>query len=396
MDDYFVRHPIFNENITICGYYLDVGARTRSLVLVDAATEALEVSAQIEDVTILSDNMMSFFEFSLDLLDGKKYLIRSETDTIKTVIIFGKTMTVTREQCKAMRERGYLTALHSSHVVKNSILADYADIIHIEFPVNSQTVLMGLIKQYKKRVTFLASRIETWETFEKAKEMGCALFQGYFFLKSKESLQQKEIKSLDTSIMSVLIELSSPEPRFHTISDYIEHDLGLSYRLLRLVNSAYMAPRYNINTIFQALTYIGLRELYQWVSMLMLNGIKNDENSELIKMSLIRGKLMALIAQKLRLPYAGSEPFFAGMFSLIDIILDKNMQQLLPELPLTEDVKDALSGKYNTLSRILSFIIDYEKAKWKKIDGEYPLNLLKPDDMVSLYLEALKWSKCDA
>ena len=69
-----------------------------------------------------------------------------------------------------------------------------------------------------------------------------------------------------------------------------------------------MAPKYRIKSISHALTYLGTRELHQWISMLMFNDIKSEENGELVKMSLIRGKLMALIAQELQIGQPGSEP----------------------------------------------------------------------------------------
>jgi EAL and modified HD-GYP domain-containing signal transduction protein len=241
-------------------------------------------------------------------------------------------------------------------------------------------------------VTFLADRIETWSDYKTARDMGYALFQGYFFLWPSTSLQQKEIKALDVCLISILSELDKPEPDFKNISEIIEHDLGLSYKLLRLVNSAYMAPKYRIKSISHALTYLGTRELHQWISMLMFGGVRNTENTELIKMSLIRGKLMVLVARELQLGDSGSEPFFTGLFSLIDVILNRDINELLVGLPISEDVKVALRGEGNTLQTLLAFIVSYEQAEWHKIEDKYPLNTITPERMVSLYIEAHKWA----
>ncbi|NLA87544.1 MAG: HDOD domain-containing protein, partial [Clostridiales bacterium] len=225
-----------------------------------------------------------------------------------------------------------------------------------------------------------------------SKDMGYALFQGYFFLWPSGSLQQREIKALDVNLVSILAELDRTEPDFKNISEIIEHDLGLSYKLLRLVNSAYMAPKYRIKSISHALTYLGTRELYQWISMLMFSSVKNSDNSELIKMSLIRGKLMALAAQELGLSDIGSEPFFTGLFSLIDVILNRDINDLLIGLPFSEDVKSALRGESNALQSLLTFVISYEQADWQKIEGKYPLSKITPQKMVTLCIEAHKWA----
>jgi EAL and modified HD-GYP domain-containing signal transduction protein len=244
-------------------------------------------------------------------------------------------------------------------------------------------------------VLLLAENIETWGDFKVAKDMGFDIFQGYFFLWPTGSLVQKEIKSLDVCLVGILQELEKPEPSFKAISDLIEHDLGLSYKLLRLVNSAYMAPKYKIRSISQALTYLGTRELHQWISMLMFSGVKNDENSELVSMSLIRGKMMALIAQELQMPQSGSEPFFTGLFSVIDVILNREMNTVLTGLPLPDDVKAALTGGGNELSALLDFVVAYEQANWQKVESKAPMNKIPPQQLVSFYLAAHQWSKVE-
>jgi EAL and modified HD-GYP domain-containing signal transduction protein len=153
-----------------------------------------------------------------------------------------------------------------------------------------------------------------------------------------------------------------------------------------------MAPKYRIKSISHALTYLGTRELHQWISMLMFNGVKSDDNAELIRMSLIRGKMMALAAQELQLSLNDSEPFFTGLFSLIDVILNREINDLLVGLPISEDVKIALRGEGNELQSLLDFVVSYEQAEWQKIDGKFHLSKITPQKMVSFYIKAHKWA----
>jgi c-di-GMP-related signal transduction protein len=154
-----------------------------------------------------------------------------------------------------------------------------------------------------------------------------------------------------------------------------------------------MAPKYKIKSISQALTYLGTRELHQWISMLMMGGIRSEDNSELVVMSLIRGKLMALVAQEIRIADAGAEPFFTGLFSLIDVILNRDMNTILIGLPLPDNIKTALLGGGNILSELLDFIVCYEQADWRKLEGKYLMSLVLPERMVTLYIEAHKWAR---
>lgn len=393
MDEYFARHPIFDKNTEVCGYHLVIGPGTSGIIF---DTEGSADLVDIDDFSELSDRLRIFMDYSNDLTVEENRQIMSGEGAAPSVVIFSKNSAVKAENCEGIKSLGYQIAIHSTHILQNPALVEYADIIQMDFPAVSQTIQFSIIKQFKDKVAFMANRIETWDDYKKAGSMGYELFQGYFFLKPRDIQERRELKSLDKSLVSVLEELDSPGLSYARISLLIEHDLGLSYRLLRLVNSAYMAPKNKIKTISQAIVYLGTHELHQWIAMLMLGDIKNEQNSELIKTSLIRGKLMALLARKLRLAHSGSEPFFTGLFSLIDVILNKDMEELLIGLPLPDNVQSALSGKDNDLKRLLTFVTDYEQGRWHKVEGKYPAHQIKPENMVSLYIEALKWSKYGA
>ena len=167
----------------------------------------------------------------------------------------------------------------------------------------------------------------------------------------------------------------------------------MSYKLLKLVNSAYFAPWHKIKSIMQALVFLGTRELHQWISLMMLQNMQNVENAELIRMSLVRGKLMLLIAQELQYREASWEYFFCGIFSFIDVLLHKSMESILEELPLPLKVKQALVGEENDIRKILNLIIDYENAQWHKVYSQYPISTIGPDKFVDLYSSALKWAQ---
>lgn len=396
MDDYIARQPITNCKALVGGYHLIFGQSTVNLLNVTKSgyTEFGQVTQSLffETLSELSDHTtcyIDYFEGLIGIIDN--YHVNSEHDA-GTVILFGKNAPVCADVCLLLKSRGFKLAFDSACFCDNAPAVEFADIMMIEFTHMSLTTQVGFINQFKNKVTFFANNIQTWSDYKVAKDMGYTLFQGYFFLWPSGGLQQKEIKTLDVCLIGIIAELDKPEPSFKSISDIIEHDLGLSYKLLRLVNSAYMAPKYRIKSISHALTYLGTRELHQWVSMLMFNGVKSAENSELIKMSLIRGKLMALVAQDLQLSHPGSEPFFTGLFSLIDVILNKDINDLLVGLPITEEVKIALRGEGNDLQSLLGFVVSYEQAEWQKIADRYPLSKISPQRMVSLYIEAHKWA----
>jgi EAL and modified HD-GYP domain-containing signal transduction protein len=396
MDDYIARQPVTNGKAQVCGYQLLLGPKTRQL-LNQTRTGYSEFglitqSTFFETLGELSDNMAAYLDYSQELAAMTDKLPVNRELSESMVIVLRKGADLDADVCRKLKSGGFKLAFDSSFFIDDGIAVELADVMIINFPMISLTVQADFISKYKSKVSFLADRIETWSDFKAARDMGYTLFKGYYFLWPSGSLQTKEIKALDVCLVGIIAELDRPEPSFKNISELIEHDLGLSYKLLRLVNSAYMAPKYRIKSISHALTYLGTRELHQWISMLMFNGVKSEDNYELIKMSLIRGKLMSLAAQELEFSHSGSEPFFTGLFSLIDVILNKDISDLLVGLPISEDVKIALRGQGNELQSLLAFVVSYEQAEWQKIEDKYPLNKITPQRMASLYIEAHKWA----
>lgn len=394
MDDFMARRPITDNKARVCGYHMLFGPHTGAILntAIVGYTEFGQVKQSQFFTTLdeLSEHSAVYLDYTEGLLD----IIDSHTalqEPSDRIILFKKGLYVHTDTCKKLKARGFKLAFDSSFFSNGATPPEAADIMIVEFPMTSLAVQSGLIRKYRNKVAFLADKIETWSDFRVARDMGYALFQGFFFLWPTDSLRQKEIKALDVCLIGILSELDKPEPDFKNISEIIEHDLGLSYKLLRLVNSAYMAPKYRIKSISHALTYLGTRELHQWISMLMFSGVKSAENSELIRMSLIRGKLMALTSQELQLKSTGSEPFFTGLFSLIDVILNRDIRDLLVGLPISEDVKIALRGEGNELQSLLKFVVSYEQAEWQKIEDN-PLNVITPQRMVSIYMDAHRWA----
>jgi EAL and modified HD-GYP domain-containing signal transduction protein len=240
-------------------------------------------------------------------------------------------------------------------------------------------------------VVFLAEKIETREDYKKAAELGYDLFQGYYFSKPA-MIKSKDIKTVNSSLLAVIDELNKTEPSYFRITDIIESDLGLSYKLLRLANSVYIGAKYKVKSITQALNYLGTRELYQWISLMILKDLQYNENGELIKQSLIRGKLMNTLAIEFHQRDQNSDYFFIGIFSLIDVILSKSFEELLVGLPLSDKVKNTLLGEKNDMRELLDCIASVERAEWDMLDRYQVLQSIGPERFMENYVEAIKWA----
>ena len=333
MDVYIARQPIFDRNMNIYGYELLYRqSEKNSFVGIDddqATAELIYNSFLVIGLNDLTEGTKAFINFSKELLESDVPLLLPKENIIIEILEREEATRSTVDACERMRSLGYSLALDDFILDDNNLpLLDMADIVKVEFPSLALHLQRDLIKRYKTKVKFLAEKIETREEYQQAVELGYDLFQGYFFSKPC-IVNSKEIVSINTNLFSIIEELNEKDPSYTKIAEIIKRDLGLSYKLLKLSNSVYFGSRYKIKSIPHALSYMGIKELYQWISLMLLKDLQNVENAELIKVSLIRGKLMDLLAAELNKKNDNTDYFFTGMFSFIDILLNKKMDQVL-------------------------------------------------------------------
>jgi len=397
MNIYIARQPIFDRKSRIFGYELlfrQSGENCFHEMDDDIATAELIYNAfLVFDIDSITDGTKAFINFSKALVNSDFLELLPKNRIAVEILEREKATQATLDACRKFKMLGYTLAM-DDYVLDsdNEPLLELVDIVKVDFPVVSQPRQADLIRKYKDKVKFLAEKIETREEYADAVRLGYDLFQGYFFSKPV-MMKTKDIGLVSSNLLRVLEELNTPEPSYRKISDIVQSDLGLSYKLLKLVNSAYIAPRSQIKSIRHALGYLGMKELHQWFSLMMLKEMQSPENAEMLKQSLIRGKLMSVIAQEKNLSDSTSEYYFTGIFSQIDAILNKDLGEILTGLPLTDRVKQALLGEPNELRAMLECVISFEKGAWKELAARRLPELVSPARFMHLFIDAVKWVK---
>ncbi|MEA4894321.1 MAG: HDOD domain-containing protein [Oscillospiraceae bacterium] len=338
MDVYIARQPIFDRQMRIYGYELlyrksDENAFTEMDDDI-ATSELIYNSFLVAGLNKLTDGTKAFINFSKDLIDSKLPYLLPKDSVVFEILERKEATEATIEACDRLKALGYELAL-DDFVIDDSFLPlfDKVDIIKVEYPSVSLEDQSRLVKENRNGTRFLAEKIETREDFQHAFDIGYDFFQGYFFSKPT-IINSKEIASISANIIAIADELKNPEPSYDVISEIIMSDLGLTYKLLSLANSVYMGARGKIRSVKQALSYIGINEMNQWINIMMVRDLQNVENAELVKLSLIRGKFLELLAKELKYTDKASECFLTGMFSFIDVLMNKPMGEVLEGLPL--------------------------------------------------------------
>lgn len=402
MENYIARQPVFNRRKEIFGYKLMLCKNLRNHYYnqLGKQEDAEELYRQLcfAGFNETPEQPSAFLDFFGELLESRIPLLPRQ----HVIVECGDSELTDISLIENIKAQGYRLALDASENSSQERV-ELSDIVRIDFSALSleaqlnqmESILithLNRIENVAVRVKFLAYNVETWEDFEKAHAIGYDYFQGNFYMKPLPG-KHGDMRSFNTTILRVIAELGQPEPRFKEISNIIEHDLNLSYGLLKLVNSAYFAPKNKVKTIAHAVTALGLNELNMFMSAMIVKYAQSPENTELVRCSLIRGKLMELLAAQKNIPQKGSEAFFTGMFSLIDVILNKTMEEVVSELPLTDTVKEALAGIDNNLKKLLDMVRDYEQAAWDTFLSVYNLDAAGQENLMNLYLTALKWAE---
>ncbi|HVI39902.1 MAG TPA: HDOD domain-containing protein [Anaerovoracaceae bacterium] len=400
MDIYIARQPIFNQDLSLFGYELLHRRNTNNCYENEdhsgATAELVRNSFLVLDFDNLTDGTRGFINFTQDLLEAEIPQILPKEKVVVEILETVAATDIVIEDCKKLKDEGYILALDDLIFDRTDLdytpLIELADIIKIEFPSTDKQKQRELIKKYKNKVTFLAEKVETREEYKEAAAMGYELFQGYFFCKPI-MMKSKEIASLNIHLIEILKELQKAEPDFTKVTETIEKDLGLTYKLLKMANSIYYGARCEISSLRQVVVRLGIHEMKRWISILLIKDFENDENSELIKVCLLRGKLLSLMAHKLKRNVLETDFFFTGVLSSIDIIMDQEMEVILGELALSDEVKKALLGEKGQLRECLDTVLLYERLEFEQAQIKL---LAMGIDLVSfteLYIEALAWQR---
>lgn len=237
----------------------------------------------------------------------------------------------------------------------------------------------------KHGIPLLAEKVETEACFQLCSELGYRYFQGYFF--SKPTLMEgRELSANQLALLNVLAKLQNPNCQVEELEQIVGNDLGLSYKLLKIINSSFYNVGKTVESIQHALILLGLNTLKKWVTLITLSSSKG-KTSELLVMALLRARHCENLAEKLKMK--SDAAFTVGMFSLLDAIMDQPLPLLVDQLPLTDEVKAALLAGQGELGALLKAVSEFQLGNWQVIDARFTEGAV----IQKSYEQALQW--CD-
>jgi c-di-GMP phosphodiesterase len=290
----------------------------------------------------------------------------------------------------AVRElsaRGYTIAL-DDFIFHESLaaLVDAADIVKIDVAAMSAADITEHVRLLRREgLALLAEKVETREVFEFCRELGFDYFQGYFLCRPN-IVRGLRMPASRASILHLLATLQSPETTSQDLERIISQDVSLSFKLLRYINSLYFALPRRIDSIHQAVVYLGTEAIRTWVMLFALSGI-DDKPHELVTTALVRARMCELVGDALGDPDRASL-FTVGLFSTLDAMMDRPMRVVLQALPLSQEARAALLRHEGRTGAVLACVLAYERADWAGIEGLG----LESTRIRDAYLQSVAWA----
>lgn len=276
-------------------------------------------------------------------------------------------------------------------------LLPLVDIIKVDITHLTASALESLTRNLKQAgKILLAEKVETLEQFQSCTDLGFDYFQGYYFAKPLV-LTGKKLPPQQAALVRLLAQLRPDAVDVDEIEASIKHDAALGLALLRLVNTPLAGASQPIDSLGQALKVLGRRQLQRWLQILIYAepGVGSG-SSPLLMLATTRGKLLELIAQKIR-PQdraMADVAFTVGIMSLTDALLGIPMEKVLEGLVVADDVRLALvarEGIYGDMLHLAESIEHIEEEAPQVAPLLQRLGL-SPEDFNALQLEAFEWS----
>jgi c-di-GMP-related signal transduction protein len=393
MRRFLARQPIFTSKRTVYGYELlfrsgPVNSYDRTHG--DVAAASTVDSILLFGIERLTPGCRSFLNCTRDFLI-RDFATMLPKDRVVIEILESVPMdNEVHHACQRLKQAGYLLALDDFEDRPDwKPLVALADFIKVDVLATSAADQHRLARTYLPlKIRMLAEKVETYDDFHRTKEYGYTFFQGYFFSRP-EMLSRRDIPAIKLNHLLVLQAVNRLPINAVEVTERIKAEPSLSFRLLRYLNSPVFPLIVEVRSIPHALSLLGERGTRKWVSLIAVTCMASGKPAELVALPLIRARFCELLAPHAGLAESGNDLFLLGLLSAMDAILDMRMPDVLREIAIREEIRDALLGKTNRLRDIFEFVRNYERGCWQEIGPMAARLGISESAIPPLYVEAV-------
>ena len=385
---HIVRLPLYDEVMEVYAYELLYGEidKTKDADSSEASQVMLNAFLDI-GLDVISEDRLSVITITEDFVLGRLPLPFPPAGMVLELPESMSRPGISLVPLQALVAKGYKFSLivNRPEVELQEIL-NYIHMIKIDLSVWSKEQLESFIpKIANKDVKPLATNVDTLDEFDYCKDLGFELYQGQF-ISEPVVVSGSTLKPNRVALLNIHQLLEDPNCDISDLESLISQDITLSYKILRIINSAYYGFRRKIDSVKQAVVSLGLKVIRDWFIVISLTDI-DDKPQSLMFQTLQRARMMQLLADMMGLNK--DTGFTIGLFSSIDAIMDQPMESILKALPLSHEITDALLEREGLLGELLDIVIRYERGDWKNINSVG----FEASELSTYYFESMLWAR---
>ena len=394
--------PLFDENMAVRAYSIfsqkdnfflnpmmlgtgqnDGAARVEGLELIESMgmetlSEDKEVFVPVNNISVFSD-----VESQCSAPPGRTVFLID--NTLPPVAIYV-------DRLRELKKMGYKLAVRKLSVADFENwrqilkLADYVFLNSKKIAIDKAKLYFG--KLYPQ-IKLCAGAIDTMDNFEALKASGgYQLYEGDFY-RVPVTKGSHEVAPLKANYIELLNVVNNENFELNDAADIIGRDTALTISLLKMVNR--MTVNAGITTIRHAAAMLGQKELKKWINTAVVNELYADKPSEITRLSLLRAKFAENLAPVFEGKNKAEELFLMGLFSVLDVILEKPMEEALKMVMVAGDVRLALIEGKGSLAPVHDLMKQYESANWQEVSRRLLLADMDVEQVNNAYVDALRW-----
>ncbi|NVK54475.1 MAG: EAL domain-containing protein [Alteromonadaceae bacterium] len=391
---FIARQPILDREKDLFGY---------ELLFRDGKSGTYPVHSEQKSRYIIEQ----FYTLGLDeICCNKTSFINFHSDTIITglppaltpdsVVIelsdYPEQQSALIDACKHIKQLGFKLAIDDPAMVSGQhSIFPLIDILKVDVHKANYSVIEKNIPRFlQSKIQLVAENVNNHDDFVVCRDLGFDLFQGYFFAKPEATIQ-RQLPASKMNLVDLMGESSNSQFNLERINQIIERDAALSFLLLKFINNPTINKRYKILSLKHALNYMGEVEIKKFIALLAMAQLGDDKPLELLHMSLVRAKFFDLLAEERGIHSDPPIGFLIGLFSLLDALLDQEMPDILRQLPLTDEINEALLCQSSEFNHYLKLVKAFESGLWMNVIREAKELNIDQKYLHSLYNQSIVW-----
>ena len=394
--------PLFDENMKVSAYSLftqkknfllypsllgsgknDGASRIEGLVLIK--NMGIQTLAPAQEIFVSLNNISVFSDIASECDAPHGRLILLIDNGIPPIEMY-------INRLHELKNQGYRLAIRKlpvSHYEDYREVLALMDYILLDCEQVDITKARIYFNKLYPHLKLCASNIKTTDVFEALKlDNSCTLFEGSFY-RLPVTKGNNKVAPLKVNYIELMNLVNTYDFDLTKAADIIGRDTALVISLLKMVN--HMAVNPEITSIRHAAAMLGQQELKRWINTALTHELCSDKPTEITRLSLLRAKFAENLAPAFDLGSKASGLFLMGLFSVLDIILEKTMAEALSLVKVSREIKEALVDGKGEFAELLDFIKQYEAGEWQEVSR---LMLLKQIDIQVVhdaYMNSLKW-----